>query len=108
MRTCKRDLLLLFCFFFLILLVSTSLQAAIVMVGDFETNINSWVPDNTVPTAYSTQSATQTACSLQVTFPSGHAEFFIIPNSGAIDSRNSNDTCGISFVGAANGKRDSR
>lgn len=54
-----------------ILLLSIPLQAATVVLGDFENSMDGWTKDSTVTTAYSTQGVTRGTQSLQVTFPDG-------------------------------------
>lgn len=54
-----------------ILLLSIPLQAAPVMLGDFEGSMDGWIPGSGVTTAYSTEGVTHGANSLQVTFPTG-------------------------------------
>jgi hypothetical protein len=73
MRTCKKNLTAFETFAALVslLLLSIPLQAATVLLGDFEDSMDGWTPGSGITTAFSTQGVTQGASSLQVTFPSG-------------------------------------
>lgn len=54
-----------------LILFSVALQAATVMLGDFEGSMDGWNPGSGITVAYSVQGVTHGANSLQSTFPSG-------------------------------------
>jgi hypothetical protein len=100
MPTYKSNLPVWDCFIALTLipLFSIPLQAATVMLGDFEGSMNGWISGNGDITAYSIQGVTQESGTLQATFPSGRrTDMWLLNNCTETSIFDLDGNCVVNF-----------